>query len=161
MRLTRAGEYAVRCMLYLCCLGVGIVGSRKEIAQAMEIPAQFLGKIAQQLARAGFIDIIQGPKGGFRLVVPPEEVTLLGVVEAVIGEIYLNDCLMRPDSCFRSSSCTVYHVWQTARQQLRQTLERTTFAGLLEEPSCFTLLKGDSDGDKDISDASLKVDVIH
>jgi Rrf2 family protein len=161
MRLTRAGEYAVRCMLYLCCLGVGNVGSRKEIAQAMDIPAQFLGKIAQQLARAGFIDITQGPKGGFRLVVPPEEVTLLGVVEAVIGEIYLNDCLMHPDSCFRSPTCTVYQVWQTARQQLRQTLERTTFAGLLKEPSCFNLLNENSDDVMTNANGSSNVDVIN
>lgn len=140
MRLTRAGEYAVRCMMYLSCLGVGNIGSRKEIAQAMDIPAQFLGKIAQQLARAGYLEIVQGPKGGFRLMVAPEKVTLLGVVEAVIGEIYLNDCLMRPDSCYRSPTCTVYEVWKTARRQLRQTLEQTTFAGLLKEPSCLILL---------------------
>jgi len=145
MRLTRAGEYAVRCMLYLSCLGVGTIGSRLEIAQSMDIPAQFLGKIAQQLARAGYIEIVQGPKGGFRLVLPPEKVTLLGVIEAVIGEIYLNDCLMRPDSCYRSPTCTVYQVWQKARDQLRQTLEQATFAGLLKEPSCFTLLDNSID----------------
>jgi Rrf2 family protein len=139
MRLTRAGEYAVRCMLYLSCLGVDKIGTRKEIAQAMDIPAQFLGKIAQQLARAGLIEIVQGPKGGFRLVLPPEKVTLLGVIEAVIGEIYLNDCLMRPESCHRSPTCTVYHVWEKARSQLRQTLEETTFATLQSEPSCFEL----------------------
>lgn len=140
MRLTRAGEYAVRCMLYLSCLGVNKIGSRMEIAQAMDIPAQFLGKIAQQLARAGYIEIVQGPKGGFRLVVPPEKVTLLGVIEAVIGEIYLNDCLMRPDVCYRSPTCSVYQVWKKARHQLRQTLEETTFASLQAEPSCFDSL---------------------
>ena len=148
MRLTRAGEYAVRCMLYLSCQGTGKIGSRLEIAQAMDIPAQFLGKIAQQLARAGYLEIVQGPKGGFRLIVPPEKVTLLGVIEAVIGEIYLNDCLMRPDSCHRSSSCSVYQVWQKARRQLRQTLEETTFATLLAEPSCFDLL-GENQDEKD------------
>jgi len=139
MRLTRAGEYAVRCMLYLSCLGLGKIGSRLEIAQAMDIPAQFLGKIAQQLARAGYIEIVQGSKGGFRLVVTPEKITLLGVIEAVIGQIYLNDCLMRPESCHRSPSCAVYQVWQKARRQLRQTLEETTFATLQAEPSCFDL----------------------
>ena len=142
MRLTRAGEYAVRCMMYLSCLGVGKIGSRMEIAQAMDIPAQFLSKIAQQLARAGYIEIVQGPKGGFRLIVPPEKVTLLGVIEAVIGEIYLNDCLMRPESCHRSPSCAVYQVWQKARRQLRQTLGQTTFASLIAEPSCFDLIGG-------------------
>jgi Rrf2 family protein len=147
MRLTRAGEYAVRCMMYLSCLGVNKVGSRLEIAQAMDIPAQFLGKIAQQLARAGYIEIIQGPKGGFRLLVPPEKVTLLGVIEAVIGEIFLNDCLMRPESCHRSPTCTVYQVWHKARRQLRQTLEQATFATLNAEPSCFDLI-GEIQGEK-------------
>lgn len=142
MRLTRAGEYAVRCMLYLSCLGVDNIVSRLEIAQKMDIPAQFLSKIAQQLARAGYIEVVQGPKGGIRLVMPPEQVTLLGVIEAVIGEIYLNDCLMNPTSCFRSPTCSVYQVWQKARRQLRQTLEETTFASLQTEPTCFDLLGG-------------------
>lgn len=146
MRLTKAGEYAVRCMLYLSCLDMGEIGSRVEIAKAMDIPAQFLSKIAQQLARAGYIEIVQGPKGGFRLVMPPDQITLLGVIEAVIGEIYLNDCLMRQDICYRSPTCTVYKVWQKARRQLRQTLEETTFASLQAEPSCFDLLGGSPDG---------------
>lgn len=146
MRLTRAGEYAVRCMLYLSCLGMNEIGSRKEIAKAMDIPAQFLGKIAQQLARAGYIDIVQGPKGGFRLSMPPEKITLLGVIEAVIGEIYLNDCLMRPDVCYRSPTCTVHQVWKKARRQLRKTLEETTFASLQTKPNCFDLLGDSHDG---------------
>ena len=140
MRLIRAGEYAIRCMLYLSCLGVGKIGSRMEIAQAMDIPAQFLSKIAQQLARAGYIEIVQGPKGGFRLIIPTEKVTLLGVIEAVTGKIYLEDCQMRPDSCHRSPTCNVYQVWEKARRQLRQTLEETTFASLQTESSCFEYL---------------------
>jgi Rrf2 family protein len=112
-----------------------VVG-RKEIAREMEIPEQFLGKIAQQLARLGILEIIQGSKGGFRLLVSPKSLTLLDVIEAVIGEIFLNDCLMRPDSCRRSSACAVNHVWQKARDQLRETLGSSTFATLVESQSC-------------------------
>lgn len=135
MRLTRAGEYAVRCMLYLASLGTGELAMRKEIARTMDIPEQFLGKIAQQLSRAGFIDIVQGSKGGYRLVVPPQKLTLLDVVEAVVGEIFLNDCVMRPASCNRSNACAVHLVWKKARSQLRATLKEATFAGLLQD-SC-------------------------
>ncbi len=53
MRLTRAGEYAVRCALYLSFQGKGVTISRREIAGGMDIPDQFLGKIAQQLETAG------------------------------------------------------------------------------------------------------------
>jgi len=136
MRLTRSGEYAVRCILHLCSQNPGDVCSRRQIAREMNIPHEFLGKIAQNLARLGILEIVQGSKGGYRLLRSPEEITLLDVVEAVTGEIGLNDCVVRPDSCERSSTCAVHRVWEEARKQLRDTLRRATFAKLLEEGSC-------------------------
>ena len=136
MRLTRAGEYGVRCILYLSSQGVGVLCKRKQIAATMDIPDQFLGKIAQQLARAGYIEIVQGAKGGLKLVVSPEILTLLDVVEAVIGEIFLNDCLLRQDSCNRSNACAAHRVWFKARDQLRATLREASFADLLKEQGC-------------------------
>ena len=148
MRLTRAGEYAIRCVLFLSNRGMGEITNRKEIARVMDIPNQFLGKIAQQLARAGFIEIIQGPKGGYRLLKTPEEITLLDVVEAVEGEIFLNDCVIRPDSCFRNSECTVYLVWKKARDQLRDTLREASFDKLLKDESCIHADSIDMDSQK-------------
>jgi Rrf2 family iron-sulfur cluster assembly transcriptional regulator len=136
MRLTKAGEYAVRCALHLSTHEHGAVVNRKEIAGEMDIPDQFLSKIGQQLARAGILEIVQGSKGGFRLLVEPEDLTLLDVVEAVIGEIFLNDCILRPESCRRSSACAVNQVWEKARDQLRETLREPTFADLLQTQSC-------------------------
>ncbi len=137
MRLTRAGEYAVRCVLYLASRGTDVVCNRKQIAAEMDIPDQFLGKIAQQLARSGVVDIVQGAKGGLKLAVVPEKITLLDVVEAVIGEIFLNDCVIRPDSCERSGACAVHHIWEKARSQLRDTLQDATFASLLDSNNCY------------------------
>jgi Rrf2 family protein len=100
MRLTRAAEYAIRCILYLAKKGPGELASRKDIAEHAEIPPPFLAKIAQDLARAGLIEIRQGARGGFmscRKI--PKDITLLEVVETMIGEIYLNDCVARPSSC--------------------------------------------------------------
>ena len=138
MKLTRAGEYAVRCLLYLSAQGMGVVCNRKQIAAEMDIPDQFLGKIAQQLARSGFLEIVQGARGGLRLVTSPDKLTLLDVVEAVIGEIFLNDCILRPESCNRSNACSVHRVWEKARNQLRDTLREASFADLLKEISCIS-----------------------
>ncbi len=137
MRLTRAGEYAVRCVLHLSSQKEGSIVSRRDISKQMEIPDQFLGKIAQQLARAGLIEIVQGAKGGYRLLVSPSKISLLTVVEAVIGQIFLNDCLMRPGSCKRSFSCSVNKIWEKARNQLRETLQGVSFEQLLQEENCF------------------------
>jgi Rrf2 family protein len=135
MKLTRECEYAVRCVLYLSHEGKEIVVGRRRIAEEMEIPGPFLGKIAQQLARSNIIEIVQGSKGGFRLVPSPEKLTLLDVIEAVMGKVYLNDCVLRPDSCFRSPTCHVRLVWKAATERLRETLRKTSFAKLLEAES--------------------------
>jgi len=136
MRLTRAGEYAVRCALYLAYQGEGVTTNRKEIARVMDIPDQFLSKIAPQLAKAQIIEIIQGAKGGYRLIISPEKLTMLDVVEAVIGEIYLNDCVIRPESCQRAPACSAHQVWEKARNQLRDTLRQTSFKQMLAVETC-------------------------
>jgi Rrf2 family protein len=114
------------------------VVSRKAIAEAMDIPEQFLGKIAQQLALSGTVEIVQGARGGFRLLRSPEDLSLLEVVEATIGEIFLNDCLMNPGICVRSRACAVNKIWEKARNQLRETLGNATFSSLLESQSCMS-----------------------
>jgi Rrf2 family protein len=136
MRLTRAGEYAVRCVLYLSARPGEQVTGRREIAEAMDIPYQFLGKIAQDLARAGILQIRQGAQGGYRLARPPRDISLLMVVEAVDGEIFLNDCLVGPDSCRRQPICPVHSAWDRARNKLRESLAGVDFAELAGAESC-------------------------
>lgn len=136
MRLTRAGEYGIRCVLDLARHGKETLVSRKDIAERTDVPPHFLAKIAQQLARAGIIEILQGANGGYRLLLDPKEITLLAVIEAIIGEISLNDCVGRPESCGISDICTVHRVWSKANQQLRATLREADFATLAAEDAC-------------------------
>ncbi len=141
MRITREAEYAVRCMIYLCQQGQGALVSRQEISERADIPFHFLAKIAQNLARAGFIEIRQGARGGFVLQQEPAAINLLGVVETIIGEIYLNDCIARPNSCKSSYSCAVHRIWGEARDQLRDTLRDVSFDQLTGAESCIPVYK--------------------
>lgn len=144
MRLTRAAEYAIRCMVYLAKQGRGVLTSRQEVAERADIPTHFLAKIAQDLARAGFIEIRQGARGGFVLLKQPADISLLEVVETMIGEISLNDCVARPASCKITYGCAVHRVWMDARDQLRATLARVTFAQLVKEESCISTFPADN-----------------
>ncbi len=137
MRLTRAAEYAIRCILYLSQQGQGVLTSRQEIAQQADIPTHFLAKIAQDLAKAGLIEIRQGARGGFILRKEPAAITLLEVVETMIGEISLNDCIARPSGCKVSYHCAVHRIWLDARDQLRNTLRQVSFEQLIADASCF------------------------
>ncbi len=150
MRITRAAEYAIRCMIYLAGKGVLVLTCRREIAEQADIPSHFLAKIARELAKAGFLEIRQGSRGGFILLKPPEKITMLEVVETMIGEIYLNDCVVRPGSCKISDVCAAHRVWLEARDQLRETLAGVTFADLVQDGVCLPnsglLSSGDEHG---------------
>ena len=136
MKITMAAEYAVRCVLYLTRQGQDVLVSRQEIADLTRTPGKFLAKIAQDLAKAGIITIKQGAKGGYSLHRNPSEITMLAVVEAIIGEISLNECTVRPTVCPASFDCSANLVWQRARQQVRDTLRQATFADLARLGSC-------------------------
>jgi len=136
MIITRATEYAVRCVLYLTIHRERPVVGRREIARAMSIPEHFLGKIAQGLSRAGIIRITRGPRGGYSLLMAPEQLSLLAVVEAAGGNIFLNECIMDPSSCTRSSTCGISRVWARAREGLRSTLAASNFAQLAVQEVC-------------------------
>ena len=137
VKLTRAGEYAVRCVLYLASQGQGELVSRRVVAEYFDIPDKFLAKIAQQLAGAKIIEIRQGAHGGYVLIRDPATLTMLEVVEAIIGKISLNDCVADAETCPSSSNCMVNRVWTKSSDQLRETLAEVTFGGLLKEDSCF------------------------
>jgi Rrf2 family protein len=128
VRLTRAGEYAIRCVAYLASLPEGELVNRSQVAEEMEIPSHFLAKIAQQLQKDGILNIVQGARGGLRLARPPAEISMLDVVEAVMGQISLNDCVLHPGTCQRSPTCPIHGVWQVATDQLRETLSRADFS---------------------------------
>ena len=131
MKMTRASDYGVRCILFLGSKGKGVLVSRREVAESMEIPSPFLGKISQKLAKAGIIEIVQGARGGYRLVKEPKEISLLQVIEAVTGEIILNGCLAGKGACGRQDHCQVHPVWNKVRDQMRSTLDGTSMGDLL------------------------------
>jgi len=58
-----------------------------EIARRLNLPAAYAAKVLTQLARAGVLHSDRGPRGGFRLARPPQEIRLLDIVEAVDGAI--------------------------------------------------------------------------
>ncbi len=122
----------MRCALFLAMQERQRIVTRSEIVRGMEVPFHFLGKIAQALSRAGVLEIRKGARGGYRLARPAEDISLLQVVEAVEGPIFLNQCLLRPQSCSRSSFCAVHQVWAQAQQRMREVLGSASLAELAE-----------------------------
>ena len=118
----------------LICLarrGRGVTLMLEEISQEEGIPASFLGKILQNLTKAGLIRSVRGNGGGFTLARNAEEISLLEVFEAIEGKMALQRCLQSPSSCERTDSCALCGVFEQAQDQVKDVFGRTTIADLL------------------------------
>ena len=127
MQITRQADYAVRAVLYLAQLGPEQRAATSQIAQEQAIPPSFLAKIVSQLSVAGLLQTSRGARGGVSLARPPEEISLLEVVEAIDGPILLNECVSGGGACTFGDDCPMKPVWCDAQAELVQRLKSTTF----------------------------------
>jgi Rrf2 family transcriptional regulator, cysteine metabolism repressor len=58
-----------------------------QIAERRAMPVQFLEQLFSTLRRDGLLISQRGVKGGYRLARPPEEITVLEVVQALDGRV--------------------------------------------------------------------------
>jgi Rrf2 family protein len=135
MRLTRQGDYAVRVMVDLAARAQDAPTPRAQIQARQDIPAAYLAKIVQALARAGLVRTLPGAHGGVMLNAPAEALTLLQVVEAVEGPLHLNRCVVAPGSCPRDRFCSVHPVWLRLQALVTRELDAVTIAALASPAS--------------------------
>jgi Rrf2 family protein len=131
MQITRQADYALRTVLYLVRLGEEQRASTNQIAREQKIPTSFLAKIISQLSIAGILQTSRGARGGVSLTRSPEKITLLEVVEAIDGPIWLNDCVNDPSICMFGESCPLHRIWCKVQAELVQRLKNTTFQYIL------------------------------
>lgn len=133
MQLTRAADYAARVMIHLAGLPADSRASRNDLAAVTSAPLHFLGKILQSLVRSGLIHSQRGASGGFTLARAPGGITLVDVIEAIEGPLFLNSCINPGEPCVRSASCAAHKVWAEAQTEMLAVLKRASILDLAKE----------------------------
>ncbi len=127
MQITRQADYALRAIIFLSRLEENEIAATSLIAEDQKIPPSFLAKIISQLSLAGLINTSRGARGGVSLAKTTNEISVLDVVEAIDGPIFLNECTKSSSSCPFLDSCPLLEVWREARADLIDKLSSTTF----------------------------------
>ena len=92
MHLNRGVEWALHSCLNLSWVDPAEAVTAGTLAAFYKLPAAYLNKQLQALARAGVLSSVSGPRGGFRLARPIDQITLLDVVVAIEGRDELFRC---------------------------------------------------------------------
>jgi len=133
MQINRSTDYALRAMTFLANQPEGQVCMINEIAQDQGLPPKFLARILQMLHKSGLVESHRGIRGGFRLALTPDCITVLRVMEAVEGPITVSLCLTTPTACDQSDRCPSLGVWERAQAAFMRVLASTSIADLAAE----------------------------
>ena len=86
MRLGEPVEWALHCTTVLALLPSDAAVPAARLAEFHGVPAAYLAKTLQALAREGIVESVPGRRGGYRLAKPPADITVLDVVEGAVLE---------------------------------------------------------------------------
>src|SRR5512147_570218 len=129
LRISRKIDYALRAMIYLASIPPDAVVPFREIARRMSVPEDFLAKILKQLVDRDLARSTRGPRGGYALGKPAEEICFLDVIEAVEGPVALNVCL-DDEGCGREPTCTMASVWREGQEKMLEVYRQARLSQL-------------------------------
>ena len=138
MKLPESTEWVLHATASLAQLDPGSAASAAQLAEHYGLPAAYLAKQLQALVRAGVLAAITGPRGGFRLARPADQISMLQVVEAVDGGSSFYTCneirqkgraAAPPQQC--REACGLAARMAEAEAAWRQSLRAVTIADIV------------------------------
>jgi Rrf2 family transcriptional regulator, nitric oxide-sensitive transcriptional repressor len=131
MTISQTAEYALRAMVWLAKDPATSLGTPR-IAQATHVPAGYLARVLQSLARAGLVESTPGRSGGFRLRRTPSAISVLDVVNAVDPVERIKRCPLGLKS-HRGHLCPLHRRLDEAVAMVEHAYATTTLAEILAE----------------------------
>jgi Rrf2 family protein len=131
MKISQTSAYALHALMHMARHVTQLPIASRSIARAEGIPAGYLAKVLQQLARAGYIRAVRGRERGYVFARPPEEISLLELFETLEGEPLFDDCPLRHCACNGTSeNCHIFAQWLAATRRMKDLLGATTIASV-------------------------------
>jgi Rrf2 family protein len=135
--LSKKTKYALNALVYLAKHANKEPILISEIAESEHIPKKFLEAILLDLKNAGILSSKKGKGGGYYLLRPAEEVSLVDVIRLFDGAIGLLPCVThkyyeRCDECKDEQTCGIRDVFQEVRNLTVKILKDNTLKDLIE-----------------------------
>ncbi len=122
-KTSEAGSIALHAMIMLSNNPERLVRIR-EIAVSFNFSEAHLAKVLNRLVKAGLINAIRGPSGGYKLNKPAREISIKKIYEAIEGKLQKNKCMFNISAC-DGSGCQLGDFFTEKSQQVEEKLSGT------------------------------------
>jgi Rrf2 family protein len=139
MKMGQGVEWGLHSCVNMSWTAPGEAVSSARLAELYKLPPAYLNKQLQALVRAGILESVSGPKGGFQLARRPDKISVLDVVLAIEGK----ELAFRCDGILKNGpggdmdgdyahSCLISQAMRHAELAWRTELARQTVAGIAQ-----------------------------
>lgn len=132
MHITRFTDYSLRVLMYLAVKGDGLA-TIQEIADSYDISKNHLMKVVHQLNKKGYIETVRGKKGGMRLHMTPEEISIGVLVRETEHDLSIMECHSSKNACKITPVCGLKPVFGEALQAFLAVLDKYTLKDVMKD----------------------------
>ncbi|MCD8132970.1 MAG: Rrf2 family transcriptional regulator [Clostridiales bacterium] len=134
MKFSKKSRYGITALIDLSVYSKSGHVALNSIAQRNHISVQYLEQVFGALRRAGIIQSVKGPQGGYLLSDSAERITVASIIEALEGSYYLPDENVSADPAEQAAACAIQRrIVDEVNRQLDQVLQNVTLADLERE----------------------------
>lgn len=118
--LSKTSKYGIKAILHIAyCSQQGLRVGVPVIAEAINAPKHFTGKILQTLAKAEILSSIKGPNGGFEMSENQrKKFNIKSIVVALDGNGLYTECALGLSKCNDKKPCPVHEVYAAVRDSI-------------------------------------------
>jgi len=131
MRLTTKGRFAVTAMIDIAMYGANGPVTLAGVSDRQKISLSYLEQLFGKLRRAGLVESVRGPGGGYRLARPADAVSVADVITAVDEPIDATKCGGRENCKDDGKRCMTHELWSNLNAHIFAYLRSVSLAQLV------------------------------
>lgn len=132
MQITKFSDYALRILIHLATHEEGLMSTR-EIAAMQNLPFNHLAKISQWLTHEGYVESVRGRSGGMRIALPPNAISIGGLLRKSERGTPLVECMKEDGGCcVMTPACGLLPILNEAQKAFFTALDSRTLQDVLE-----------------------------
>jgi Rrf2 family protein len=125
--------YGIRTLIVLAAKSADKPVALKVLSEEQGISKKYLEIIYSMLRKAGIIRGVKGVGGGYELSVPPRELTLLDIMNAVEGPLRLIDSTRNESASERTKRHPELETWKEFEEHIKSFLQSKSLEDLTNE----------------------------
>ena len=131
MQLTTKGRYAVNALLDLALHDSKGPVTLADIAKRQNISQTYLEQLFSKLKRHGLVSSSRGPRGGYRLALETEEISIAKIIYSVDEKIDITRCHGK-QNCQKDKRCLTHDLWMELNMHVSGFLNGITLFDLIQ-----------------------------